>query len=133
MAKDDGSMMVVSNKLIKLEHISKGSVLALSSSGWSLKRLFPYGSAALVPCLPDLLANALYNHLPYQVKRGTIMFIPELVHNLASALSGVDNPFFRSHGERTEIYRLVDRNRRGAYCRRVYNIRIDLRVYRNQW
>ena len=25
--------------------------------------------AALVPCLPDLLANALYNHLPHQVKR----------------------------------------------------------------
>ena len=31
------------------------------------KRLFLYGSAALVPCLPDLLANALYNHLPHQV------------------------------------------------------------------
>ena len=31
----------------------KMSVLALSSGGWSLKRLFLYGSAALVPCLPD--------------------------------------------------------------------------------
>ena len=53
----------------KADHISKGSVLALSSGGWSLKRLFLYGSAALIPCLPDLLANALYNHLPHQVKR----------------------------------------------------------------
>ena len=31
----------------KAEHISKGSVLALYSGGWSLKRLFLYGSAAL--------------------------------------------------------------------------------------
>ena len=53
----------------KAEHISKGSVLALSSGGWSLKRLFLCGSAALVPCLPDLPAKALYNHLPHQVKR----------------------------------------------------------------
>ena len=44
-------------------------VLGLYSGGWSLERLFLYGSAALVPCLPDLFANALYNHLPHQVKR----------------------------------------------------------------
>ena len=28
-----------------------------------------HGSTALFPCLPDLLANTLYNHLPHQVKR----------------------------------------------------------------
>ena len=33
---------------------------------------------------PNNVANALYNHLPHQVKR---RFIPELVHNLASALA----------------------------------------------
>ena len=33
---------------LKAEHISKGSVLALSSGGWSRKRLFLYGSAALI-------------------------------------------------------------------------------------
>ena len=31
----------------KLEHTTKGSVLDVSSGGWSLKRLFLYGSAAL--------------------------------------------------------------------------------------
>ena len=36
---------------------------------WSLKRLFLYGSSALIPCLPDYVVNALYNHLPHQVKR----------------------------------------------------------------
>ena len=32
-------------------YISKGAVLALPSSGWSLRRLFLNGSAGLVPCL----------------------------------------------------------------------------------
>ena len=73
----------------KAEHISKGSVLALSSGGWSLKRLFLYGSAALVPCLPDLFANALYNHLPHQVKweRHYKVYTRINAYNLASALA----------------------------------------------
>ena len=73
----------------KAEHISKGSVLALYSGGWSLKRLFLYDSAALPWFLVSWTScQCLYHHLPHQVKeRGTIRFIPELVHNLASALA----------------------------------------------
>ena len=74
----------------KAEQISKGSVLALYSGGWSLKRLFLYGSAAL----PWFLVSRNYlpmlctiTYLTRWKERGTIMFIPELVHNLASALA----------------------------------------------
>ena len=54
----------------KAEHIAKGSVLALYSGGWSLKRLFLYGSAALPWFLVSWTScQCLYNHLPHHVKR----------------------------------------------------------------
>ena len=63
----------------KAEHISKGSVLALYSGGWSLW----FSSPALVPCLSDILANVCtITYLTRWKERGTIMFIPELVGSL---------------------------------------------------
>ena len=47
---------------------------------------FFIGSAALVSCLLDLCCQ-VQSSLSTGVKRGTIRFIPELVHNLASALA----------------------------------------------
>ena len=44
-SRDDGGF---THNAQKSDHISKGSVLALSSGGWSLKRLFLYDSAALI-------------------------------------------------------------------------------------
>ena len=49
----------------KAEHISKGSVLALYSGGWSFKRLFLYGSAAL----PWFLVS--WTYLPMLVQSPT--------------------------------------------------------------
>ena len=88
----------------KAEHVSKGSVLALSSGGWSLKRPFIYGSAALVPCLSDLLANALYNHLPHQVKRE----MHYKVYTRTSALSRVSPRAARSYDVYMSIFRRFD-------------------------
>ena len=54
----------------------------------SLKRLFLYGSACPGSLSPGLLANACtITYLTRWKERGTIRFIPELVHNLASALA----------------------------------------------
>ena len=51
-SRDDGGF---THNAQKSEHISKGSVLALSSGGWSLKRLLLYDSASLNnSCLLDL-------------------------------------------------------------------------------
>ena len=133
--------MEVSNKLLRKQSTShKGQSLPFTLVTGRSNGCF------FMDQQPWFIVSRTYLPITYLTRwkeRGTIRFIPELVHNLASALAlrsplpaQVSHKRLRCwypicHGERTEINRLVDPNRRGAYCRRVYNIRIDLRVYRN--
>ena len=73
----------------KAEHISKGSVLALTLvAGRSNGCFFMVRQPCPGSLSPGLLANACtITYLTRWKKRGTIRFIPELVHNLASALA----------------------------------------------
>ena len=71
------------------EHISKGSVLALTLvAGRSNGCFFMVQQPCPGSLSPGLLANACtITYLTRWKERGTIRFIPELVHNLASALA----------------------------------------------
>ena len=73
----------------KAEHISKGSVLALTLvAGRSNGCFFMVQQPCPGSLSPGLLANACtITYLTRWKERGTIRFIPELVHNLASALA----------------------------------------------
>ena len=73
----------------KAEHISKGSVFALTLvAGRSNGCFFMVQQPCPGSLSPGLLANACtITYLTRWKERGTIRFIPELVHNLASALA----------------------------------------------
>ena len=73
----------------KAEHISIGSVLALTLvAGRSNGCFFMVQQPCPGSLSPGLLANACtITYLTRWKERGTIRFIPELVHNLASALA----------------------------------------------
>ena len=73
----------------KAEHISKGSVLALTLvAGRSNGCFFMVQQPCPGSLSPGLLANACtITYLTRWKERSTIRFIPELVHNLASALA----------------------------------------------
>ena len=73
----------------KAEHISKGSVLALTLvAGRSNGCFFMVQQPCPGSLSPGLLAKACtITYLTRWKERGTIRFIPELVHNLASALA----------------------------------------------
>ena len=82
-------MMVVSNTLLRKQSTSqKGRSLPLL--WWLVAQTAVslwFSSPALVPCLLDFLSMLVQSPTSPGEKRGTIRFIPELVHNLASALA----------------------------------------------
>ena len=68
--KDDGSMMVVSNKLLKNQSTSqKGQSLPFPLVAGRSSGCFYMAQKSWFLVTRTYVADALYNHLPHQVKR----------------------------------------------------------------